>query len=181
MSFITKLWGKWVRSSSHTTGVFSSTLLPFVTLCLLLRGVNRLHAKRDAVQRLVVIHRHCKTGQWITTASWQVYFTSKNVFWIRDHDLLWVGDVMISVRNILHVKHSQYPGVDGYTPDEDSQVIPAVFIMPTTPGASCSGVSHTYFLIFWSFASQEYRNISFCTLSINYLLSASFMAVGNTS
>lgn len=52
---------------------------------------------------------------------------------------------MISVRNILHVKHSQYPGVDGYTPDEDSQVIPAVFIMPTTPGASCSGFhTHTF-------------------------------------
>lgn len=42
-------------------------------------------------------------------------------------------------------------------------------------------VSHTYFLIFWSCAFQESGNISFCTLSINYLLSPSFMAVGNTS
>lgn len=41
-------------------------------------------------------------------------------------------------------------------------------------------VSHTYFLIFWLCAPQEYRNISFCTLSINYLLSVSFMAVCNT-
>ena len=66
----------------------------------------------------------------------------------------------------------------GRTPPEACQALTATVVVLTTPIVDGSR-SHVHTS---SFSGLDfYRNISFCTLSINYLLSASFMAVGNTS
>lgn len=66
----------------------------------------------------------------------------------------------------------------GWTPPDDCQARKATVVALTMLSSDGSG-SHVHTLSFSGPCS--YRNISFCTLSINYLLSASFMAVGNTS
>lgn len=100
----------------------------------------------------------------------------KNVFLIRYHGLLLADFFEMNEKRLRH-EHRWWP----------LPVRPLMSLMKTSPRllrsrAACGGLQVPDAPSrFPDCASQEPSNISFCTLSINYLLSASFMAVGNTN